>query len=44
MINYLGDFAGVWPYWKDKQLKEVAFREVDADHVSCRVTVTELRS
>jgi hypothetical protein len=43
-IDHLGSLADVWLYWDDKQIKEINFREVDAEQISYRVTVRELGS
>jgi hypothetical protein len=43
-IDHVGRLASVWLYRNDNQLKEVTFREIDADQISYRVTVRELGS
>lgn len=44
VLDHLGDVASVWLYRNDRQIKEVTFREVNADQVRYRVTVRELSS
>jgi hypothetical protein len=41
-LAHLGDFAAVWLYRNDLQIKEVTYRELHADHVSYTVTVREV--
>jgi hypothetical protein len=41
-LDHLGELARVWLYANDRQIKEVAYREVDADGPGYTVTVREL--
>jgi hypothetical protein len=41
-LIHLGDLALIWLYGNDRQIKEVTYREADADEVSYSVTVREL--
>lgn len=41
-LDHLGDLAGVWLYGNDRQIKEVTYREVEADEAGYTVTIREL--
>jgi hypothetical protein len=43
-IDHLGTLASVWLYTNDRQIKEITFREVDAQEIGYSVTVRELSS
>jgi hypothetical protein len=38
-VDHLGSLAGIWLYRNDRQIKEVTFREIEADEASYTVTV-----
>jgi len=41
-IDHLGDLAEVWLHGNDRQLKEISYREIEADETGYTVTVRSL--
>ena len=41
-IDHLGDLADVWLYGNDRQIKEISYREIEADETGYTVTIRSL--
>ena len=41
-LDHLGDLAEVWLYGNDRQIKEISYREIEADETGYTVTVRSL--
>jgi hypothetical protein len=41
-IDHLGDLADVWLYGNDRQIKEISYREIEADEADYTVTIRPL--
>ncbi len=41
-LNHLGDLAAVWLYGNDRQIKQVSYRETEANQPSYVVTMRPL--
>ena len=42
VLDHLDEFAGIWLFHNDRQIKEIAYREVESDQPSYTVTIREL--
>lgn len=42
-LSHIGDLAGIWLYRNDRQIKDIAYREVQSDQAEYSVTIRALK-